>query len=270
MAGPRSLLPREHGAYAELSFPLASALLAALVTPGGSLPAVIGFGVAAIGLFLLNEPVLLLLGYRGTAARREEGSRARRMTLLLILVAISSGLLALGAAPAAALRMIWVPLAFAALLLPLVLTGREKTLPGEILAVGAFSAAAIPIALAGAVAVKSAWTLGLVWFVSFTLGTLAVHAVKARSKPRPGNGWKRVASPLAAMLAAAGSITLAAAGATSWLPALAIVVVACTTLALDLAGVGARHMKRIGWSMAAVNSVAFVLLMIAVLPAPAG
>ena len=55
-ATPR-LLPREHGAYAQLAFPLLSVLIAA----HWNLP-VVGFAVATVALFFAHEPVLILLG----------------------------------------------------------------------------------------------------------------------------------------------------------------------------------------------------------------
>ena len=60
MSKTPSLLPKEHGAYAELAFPLITGL--ALAVPSLS---ALALGGAAVLLFLLNEPVAILLGARG-------------------------------------------------------------------------------------------------------------------------------------------------------------------------------------------------------------
>jgi hypothetical protein len=70
MESQTSLLPREHGAYAQLAFPLVTGL--GLATP--SLPAV-ALALAAVAFFLANEPVAILLGTRGSGWRRSSGSR---------------------------------------------------------------------------------------------------------------------------------------------------------------------------------------------------
>ena len=63
-----SLLPKEHGAYAELSFPLVTGL--ALGEPN---LASFSLGLAAVLFFLANEPVAVLLGARGEAPQRPTG-----------------------------------------------------------------------------------------------------------------------------------------------------------------------------------------------------
>ncbi len=83
----KHLLPREHGAYAELGFPLLSGLV--LGSPGAASWL---FVAAAILLFLANEPLVILLGVRGRRAREEMGPAARRLVLGLGGLGAAAGL----------------------------------------------------------------------------------------------------------------------------------------------------------------------------------
>src|SRR5205823_6340503 len=68
-----ALLPKEHGAYGQLLFPLITAM--AVGRPG---VAAWSFAAAAVCAFLAHEPLLLLLGQRGPCARRERQDDAVR------------------------------------------------------------------------------------------------------------------------------------------------------------------------------------------------
>jgi hypothetical protein len=59
----RWLLPREHGAYAEVLFPLGTA--SCLGRPSVSS---LALSVAVVAAFLAHEPLLVLLGARGGAS----------------------------------------------------------------------------------------------------------------------------------------------------------------------------------------------------------
>src|SRR5262245_26094413 len=86
----RSLAPREHGAYAELGLPIATAL--SMGRPGLS-PVLLA--VAAGAMFAAHESLLVVLGQRGARAQREDGSRAARALTLLGGVAALSGVVGL-------------------------------------------------------------------------------------------------------------------------------------------------------------------------------
>ena len=67
-----SLLPKEHGAYGQIAFPLATAFVVAGVSTAGLLLA-----AAVVAGFLAHEPAAVLLGLRG-ARPLVHGSDARR------------------------------------------------------------------------------------------------------------------------------------------------------------------------------------------------
>ena len=92
------LLPREHGAYAQLLFPLLCALLVGHPRLGAYLLA-----VAAAGAFLAHESLLVVLGQRGIRATREQGGDARRSLAIFGGTALVAGGAALVVLPAEAL-----------------------------------------------------------------------------------------------------------------------------------------------------------------------
>jgi len=63
--------PKEHGAYGQLVFPLATAFAIA----GATAPALLT-AIAVTAAFLAHEPLIVLLGRRGVRARRDHFRRA--------------------------------------------------------------------------------------------------------------------------------------------------------------------------------------------------
>jgi hypothetical protein len=295
MTAHSNLLPREHGAYAELGFPLATGL--ALAVP--SWPA-LALGAAAIALFLANEPVAILLGARGKRILEQEGRRARvRMRALLGLGGFLAGMGLVGAGDA-----VWpavlIPAVAAAFLIPTVLAGKQKTIPGELLVVTTFSTVLLPLAAASNVPMIRAGLAACVWWTSFALATLQVHAIKARHKNRGRGRWTVWGSPLASGLTLLAALWVAlgqasptlgkwARGASgtsgsramgenaapladgawwAWeamrhLPpaAAALLPPALAILILHFLRVHPRHLKRVGWTLVGVNTLTLVLLL---------
>jgi hypothetical protein len=259
MAKEHSLLPKEHGAYAELAFPLVTGL--ALTTP--SLPA-LSLGLAAVFLFLANEPLAILLGARGKRLKEQLGERARMRGSFLLGGATGLGLLGVWTGGAEIWPEALFPLAAGSLLIPLVLSGKQKTLFGEFVVVTAFATLLLPLAAAsGADPHRAALAAG-VWWVSFGLGTLEVHAIKARLKEKGRNQWTRWGSPVASALAVTGALSVAlgqigspaAAG-----PAAALLPPSLAIFGVSLANVHPKHLKGVGWTLVAANTVALVLLL---------
>ena len=84
-----SLLPKEHGAYGQISFPLVAAFAVGGVSAGGLLIA-----SALIAGFLAHEPALVMLGLRGPRAKRELWNRAAVWLVCSLLI---GGAAAIGA-----------------------------------------------------------------------------------------------------------------------------------------------------------------------------
>ena len=174
---PRSLLPKEHGAYGQLLLPLLTALAQARPTLAGAL-----LTLASALAFIAHEPVLVLLGHRGPRALEEDGARAKTRLLLLGAGAALAGVAGVLLAPPLARAALLVPLALGALLWPLLARKQEKSLGGELLAACALSSLALPVALADGLAPLAALgTLGA-WAFGFAASTVAVRGVIARQK----------------------------------------------------------------------------------------
>ncbi len=249
----RHLLPREHGAYAELGFPLLSGLL--LGSPG---PAAWLFVAAAVLLFLANEPLVVLLGVRGKRAQQEQAGAARRGLVVLGGAGVAAGLAALWLAPVPARWLALVPAVLATGLVPVVLSRNLKTLPGEVVAGAAFSAMHLPVAAASAAAGPALWGPPVLWFAVTVSATLAVHAIKSRVTG--ASPWVVPAASWTARLA-----FLAALAAWVWVPGWRTVALAAC---LPLAGVVAvnrlapspRKLKQVGWAVVAANALAVTVL----------
>lgn len=196
----RSLWPREHGAYAQLATPIAAAL--AVRTP--TWPAVL-LAVAALGAFLANEPLLVVLGHRGPRMRETDGARARRRLVLLATVALICGATGLVLAPHAS-RLAAAAIAVPVLaLIAFAYRKAQHSLGGETLAALALPSAAIPIALASNVPEESAILLGSSMAFGYAGSVVAIHRVLARKRVR----WHDFVLLAIAVAAIAGLVLLA-------------------------------------------------------------
>ena len=289
MSKKPSLLPREHGAYAELAFPLVTGLAL-----GGrpSLPA-LALGGAAVAFFLANEPAAVLLGARGKRLRDQLGDRARSRGIVLFGAGILLGAAGVLGAGASVWPVVLLPLVAGALLVPMVLAGRHKSVPGELLVVTAFTSLLLPLATASGADPGRAIAASGVWWMSFALGTLEVHAIKARNKNSGRNDWTRWGSPLASGVAVLLAVALAlglfgppaggaspasglspameiAGGGWSWAKgaspflaasAAALLPPALAILTLAVVRVHPKRLKRVGWTLVGANSIALVILL---------
>lgn len=255
-AHQRSLMPREHGAYAQITFPLITAL--GLGRPG---PAAILLLVAVIAVFLSHEPLLVVIGSRGARLKREAGTRAIRRLTLLGAVALTGGLAGLLLAPPAARTMALVPAAFGAFLAPLILARREKTATGELLVAWSLSTTMIPVAVAAGAELVAAISAAFVWGVASTLITITVRGVIARNKARSGPGPGPMLAPVLCVVTIAVALVLAIRSELPVLVALAVVPTALVALGFGLAGVHPRNLRRVGWSFVASNVLVLAALL---------
>jgi hypothetical protein len=247
------LFPREHGAYAQLAFPILSGLL--LGRPGW---AAFGFAAAAILIFMTSEPVEILVGVRGAHPRERSGSQAKRQIAAIAPIAAATGLAALAMAPPQARLIASAPMAVGAALIPMVLFRRLKTLTGEILAALGFAALHPLIGASSGLSGPALTDPAAVWFLAFATATIAVHAIKARHQHREPR------LPPAA-LAASILVTLGAAVVALHHPAhraaaCAVAIPSLTVLGVNLLRVSPRSLKAVGWCATAANAAALAVL----------
>ena len=249
----RSLLPQEHGAYGQITFPLVTAFAVAGFSIAGLLfTAAVGAG------FLAHEPAAVLLGHRGGRSRRELKRPALRWLALCVTTAAAAGAAAVVTIDPAHRWSIAVPLAPALLLAFMTARGRDKSSYGEVLAAVTFAGAAVPVCMAGAGSATTAAAVAIPFALLFGASTLAVRVVilkvRGGGDPRAAAATRRAAF----FLAAGATATLAVAIAGDRLPA--SVLVAAGPGLLTAAVVAARppsptRLRTLGWALIGVSVV---------------
>jgi len=247
---PRSLAPREHGAYAQLALPLLPAL--GVGRPG--LIAVL-LSVSAWALFLAHEPALVLMGRRGERPRAEHGSRARCRVAVLGLVGAAIGLAALVLAPTPVRSAVTLPAILGCALVVCIALGQERSLAGEALAALALAAVSFPVAIAAGAPPADAARAWCVWALGF--GSLLVPVRSIGMRRRAASSPGRRVLPVLLVLAAAGGLLLAGLGP-GHLLALAPLLLSAGWLAM--ARPEPRALPRVGWTVVGAGLLTAVLL----------
>ena len=251
MTAAGALLPKEHGAYGQVAFPLATAFgVAGLSYPGLLLSAVVIAG------FLAHEPAAILLGLRGPRAKRELGAAATTWLWCWVVTGIAAALAAAIVIDSPARWSLAVPLVPALLLLVAMIKGREKSWYGEAAAALAFAGAAVPITMGAGAPLAAAAAVAIPFALLFTTTTLAVRVVILRV--RGGGDARATAATRRATLAiaAGSSVLIGAMTIAGWLgPS---VLVASAPGLLTAAIVAARppaatRLRPLGWSLVAVS-----------------
>src|SRR3954469_15696805 len=116
------MLPKEHGAYAQLVFPLATAFVV-----GGTAWSSMWTAAAAMAAFLAYEPLSVLLRDRARPGVSAHALRAWWSLMACLSAATATGILAFDAMPASLRWSFVVPAVPAGWLLVAVLRRRDKT-----------------------------------------------------------------------------------------------------------------------------------------------
>ena len=250
------MLPKEHGAYGQLLFPVVTALLVA--RPGA---AAFAIAAAAVAAFLSHESLLVLLGQRGPRAARELGAAARRWFAACAGAAAILGVAGIWLATPTARAALLIPIALAAVLGVWIARRQEHTTSGEILSAVSLSSLALPIALAAGASRTAALTCALVFAIAFIVATVSVRAVILWARKAAGVGTRAVA----ALVAAGGVAALAAlarAGMTSSAGAWAALPVCGVGFVLAIAAPSPRHLRTIGWVLVGATALTAATLII--------
>jgi hypothetical protein len=141
--------------------------------------------------------------------------------------------------------------------------GQDRSLWGEVMAALAFSAAAVPVCLAGGASAETAAGVAIPFALFFTAGTLAVRLVILRVR-RGGNPLAARATRRAVFsLCGGASVALAASTAADHLPSS---VLASAAPGLILAVMvswrppAATHLRKLGWALIAASVVTAALV----------
>ncbi|MGE5245845.1 MAG: YwiC-like family protein [Betaproteobacteria bacterium] len=250
------MLPREHGAYGQLLFPLVTAL--AVGRPGA---AALALAASAIAIFLSHESLLVLIGQRGQRAAREHGAVARRWFVGLASIGAAFGLVALDRMPPQARLMLLVPVALAALLGAWIARRREHSTSGEIVSALGLSSLSLPIAVSAGASLAAALTCAIVFGIAFLVATVSVRAMILWA--RRAAGWPtRVVAALLAAAGVAALWALAQRGVTSPAGPWAALPVCGVGFAIAAAAPSPRYVRTIGWVLVGATAVTAVILII--------
>jgi hypothetical protein len=252
------MVPKEHGAYGQMAFPLLTALAVAGPSSGGLL-----IIVAVVAGFFAHEPAAVLLGSRGTRARRERSREAMIWLLLCVLGGVAAAAGVWLTLPPDVRPALLVPLVPAVILAAATWWGREKSAAGEIAAAVAFSGAAVPVALAAGVSVQTAAAIAIPFALLFVTTTMAVRVVILRV--RRGGDLPAAQTTRRAALALAGAalVSLGSLAALEVLPASLLVAATpglVTAIVVALNPPAAIHLRRLGWTLVAVSVLTAVLV----------
>ncbi len=247
-ARPRSLLPKEHGAYGQLGLALVTA-----VALGRPTLAALALVVAFAATFVAHESLLVLVGHRGGRAQREDGPRARRLLAALLALGAANALVGRRRGGRSVVAVLALPAALALALAPIIARRRERSAAGGVLAAPSSSCspvrareqaslvAASPRRWCGPWASRSSpWSSAACW-----PSRAAASARLAAVIPRGG-------ARRAVALAVSGRGPVALAAGLAPLCALA--------LALAAAPPPARRIKAVGWGVVAAGVATLVVL----------
>ena len=263
-----SLLPREHGAYGQISLPL----LTAFIVLGPSTAGLLIAAATAAG-FLAHEPAAVLLGLRGPRAKRELRPQALGWLGLWLAVATATGIGGLVLLPPPARWSVAFPLVFALLLAAATARRDDKSWQAQVAAALAFSGAAVPVSMAAGASLETGLAVMIPFATLFVTSTLAVRVVILRVR---GGGDPRSAAATrrAVVLVAAGAaLALAAAAAASVLPPSILFAAApglLTSTVVALRPPSPTLLHRLGWTLVAVSVVTAAIVVVTTPAAHAG
>jgi YwiC-like protein len=255
---PIFLLPREHGAYGQLSFPLVTSVAVA----GLSVPALC-LALAVIAGFLAHEPLLVLLGRRGARAKRDQH---RVASLGFIVTTIGGALAALAAVVLAPAPVRWaflLPLAPAALLAVAIAIQHEKRALGEVSAALAFSFVAVPLCLTSGASLREGLSIAIAFAAIAVTATMAVRVVVLRVRGGGNPRAERMARIVVLVVSGACLTGLGWAGRDGILPWAALAAATpgvISSVWLALVPPPATRLRVVGWTLVAVSAVAAVVL----------
>ncbi len=253
------LIPREHGAYGQLAFPLATALAIGRPTLGA-----IGLAIAGVAAFLSHESLLIVLGQRGGRAAREQYDEAQRTLALFGTVAIVAGVFALFVMNLLARWALALPAVFALQLSIAVFSGKERTYAGELLAAGTLTALSLPVAIASGATMRTGFTVFVVFALMFATATTAVHAIIVRGGQRAGAAG-RLWSAVFTVIAVAVLGVLERIGIVQPIAPWAAIPVGVVALFLVVQAPSPRQLRTVGWALVAATAMTSILLAVGLL-----
>jgi YwiC-like protein len=251
------MFPKEHGAYGQLVFPIATAL--AIGRPGLTAAALTG---AAVFAFLAHEPVLVLLGQRGARAERERRGAAIAWFGAFASFALVCAGTVVATAPAWARSTMAGPVVFALFLAVVIVTGREHTAAGEVMSAITLASVAYPIGVLSSASFRASLSCAAAFAAAFTVGILSVHGVISFTRHPPAAG-ARVAAAITAVGALAAVYWLASERVLEIITPIAVAPASLAGLVLVLWPPSARRLRVVGWTLVTTSVLTSLALIAA-------
>ena len=252
------MLPREHGAYGQIAFPLIAAYAVAGVSTTSLL-----MTVTVIAGFLAHEPAAIVLGQRGGRVKRELGASATRWLVCCLAVGVAAGLAAVSRLDAVTRWSLAIPTVPAVALMVAMIKGREKSWFGEAAAALAFAGAAVPIALAAGVSMDMALAVAIPFALLFTTTTLAVRVVVLRVRGGGDPGAAAATQRAALILSGVSALMIGVLAMTGWLASSVLIAAAPGLLTGAIVAVrppAATRLRSLGWSLVAVSTLTTLIV----------
>src|SRR5262245_48837869 len=254
------LLPKEHGAYGQLAFPLVTALIAGGPSTAGALLA-----VASVAGFLAHEPAAIALGQRGARATRERRVSAMRWLRWTGAVGVASGVAALMLTDSTIRWSFVVPAIPAWLLAIAMVKGRERSWYGETAAAFAFAGVAVPITMAAGAPVAVAWTVAIPFALLFTTTTLAVRVVILRVRGGGDPGAAAATRRATFTICATAAALIGVVTTQGWFAPSLLIATAPGLLTASLVAVrppSPIRLRTLGWSLVAVSTLTALIVLV--------
>ena len=251
------MFPKEHGAYGQLLFPILTALAVGRPTAAAMLLA-----SAAVLTFLAHEPLLVLLGQRGPRAARADRSRAIGWFVATGGAAVVFGVASMLIAPSSVRAAVAVPGALTVVLAAVIVSGREHSAVGELVAAATFASLAYPVARAGGAASHASLTCALAFAAMFIASTVCVRAVIQHTR-RPPAWPARVGGVAVAFGALCVLWSMAEAGRLSSIAAVGALPACLAAALVALFAPGSRRLRLIGWTLVTTTMLGAVALIAA-------
>lgn len=210
--------------------------------------AAFAFTGAAIAAFLAHEPATVLLGLRGTRAKREEAARAWRWIAVEGAVAIACGVVGL-ALDARARPFAFAVLACGAIASLFLHLGKERTVFGEMIVACALAGAAAPVGAASGLSTPTIAAGFAIWIAQVAASTVAVRVLIGQR-----GAWRTIVVAAAAL---GGAAFIG-----RWF-VIALVPTCAVCAAVALSSLTVRSIRALGYALAIAMTMSGVLLVVA-------
>lgn len=253
---PVQLYPKEHGAYAILGVPLASALVI-----GGMGVVAVLTTVAAIAGFVAHEPLMVALGRRGHRAQSATPQATLRL-MLLMLVAFSSGGTAFWLAPFEVRLALTVCLLFAGFAFVMSVAGLHRTLAAQLIDIMSLTLPSSVVLLAGGVHLSLVIRFWFAWVIGRIATTTAVRSTIASQRASIQRHIPRINNVLLAATVASCVVGILS-GLNEWI---AITPLLGAAIYLRYRPLRIIHLRQLGWVLLAVNVFSAIWMIYLCLP----